>query len=299
MDLIRSGNYDAAQEILDGLNWKDSKAQSTLISARKALDRNDYSSGIEYVCSVGGTVNLDYTCDKGTFSKTHDSIKSKSEFSLPTWTYNGYHITEWNVDKYSIDSSTSNYVADITLKASYDITAYTISLCKTKAGTVDETIGYNITKSVSIENPSRTGYTFLGWTGGEYTTPIKDLVIPVGTYGDITLVAQWELINYNITYYLDGGSTTNPTTYTIEDNLTLSNATKTGYTFVGWYTSDAYTKEVKTISNQTGDISLYAKFSVNTYTYLLDANGGTLENPIKTIKVTYYFVSNGQCELDV
>ena len=80
-------------------------------------------------------------------------------------------------------------------------------------------------------------------------------------------MAQLELINYNITYYLDGDSATNPATYAIEDSLTLSNAIKTGYAFIGWYTSDAYTKEVKTISNQTGDISLYAKFSVNNYTY--------------------------------
>ena len=51
---------------------------------------------------------------------------------------------------------------------------------------------------------------------------------------DKTYTANYQINTYNITYELNGGIANNPTTYTIEDNITLKNPTKTGYTFIGW-----------------------------------------------------------------
>ena len=59
--------------------------------------------------------------------------------------------------------------------------------------------------------------------------------LTVGT-ADVTVSAvQGTPIDYTITYNLDGGTASNPLTYTVKsDDITLSNPIKAGYTFTGW-----------------------------------------------------------------
>ena len=85
------------------------------------------------------------------------------------------------------------------------------------------------TNTFTLKNPTRTGYTFTGWTG---SSSGKTISVPKGTTGNLSFTANWTPINYNITYDLDGGSVSgNPSTYTIETNtFTLKNPTRTGYT---------------------------------------------------------------------
>ena len=79
------------------------------------------------------------------------------------------------------------------------------------------------------------------------------------------------VITYNISYDLDGGSetTTNPTTYNIETNtFTLNNPTKTGHTFIGWTGSNGTTAQTTvTISKGSiGDKSYTANWEPIIYT---------------------------------
>ena len=60
-----------------------------------------------------------------------------------------------------------------------------------------------------------------------------------------TVYAIWNPINYTISYNLNGGSANNKSSYNIEtDTFTLSNPTKTGYTFAGWTGSNGTTKQI-------------------------------------------------------
>ena len=53
--------------------------------------------------------------------------------------------------------------------------------------------------------------------------------------GQVTLYAQWELAPYQLTYEnVEGAENKNPSTYTIEDQITLSDLTRDGYDFAGW-----------------------------------------------------------------
>ena len=54
---------------------------------------------------------------------------------------------------------------------------------------------------------------------------------------DLTITAQWTIDTYTITYNLDGGTNdnSNPATYTVNDEVALVPASKTGYTFLGWF----------------------------------------------------------------
>ena len=120
------------------------------------------------------------------------------------------------------------------------------------------------------ENPTRTGYNFLGWYVGDEKWSFIDSVV---TY-DITLTAKWEPIVYTIEYI---GAIGGKTTYTAEDEFELTGTSQTGQEFVGWYLSESYAQEVKKIEKgTTGNLVLYAKLKLPTYDFevVVNSTGG-------------------------
>ena len=61
---------------------------------------------------------------------------------------------------------------------------------------------------------------------------------------------------------LNGGTndSSNPSTYTISDTINFQPATRTGYTFLGWYEDENFRTPISSVSNRTGDITVYAKW---------------------------------------
>ena len=113
----------------------------------------------------------------------------------------------------------------------------------------------------TAENIEKTGCNFDGWLRGKrIITEILD------STSDVTVTAQWLEI-YAITYDLDGGTNaeSNPKEYTKKsETITLADATKTGYTFGGWYTDKAFTEESKVTQiekGSTGEVTLYAQWT--------------------------------------
>ncbi len=98
----------------------------------------------------------------------------------------------------------------------------------------------------------RAGAEFIGWY-------YKGLPWDFDKYtvdSDITLVAQWKLINYTITYDLGGGSYEGamPESFTVEsDTITFGTPTRTDYEFLGWEIDGVSTNEIKkgTTKNMT------------------------------------------------
>lgn len=113
-----------------------------------------------------------------------------------------------------------------------------------------------------LEVPTLDNYEFLGWFKDENCTIVlndNDII----TKDTITIYAKMSISNL-ITYHLNGGenSLENPTAYTSDKSYSLSNATKDGYTFVGWYRDENFQSLVKGISKNTkGNIDLYARFA--------------------------------------
>lgn len=137
---------------------------------------------------------------------------------------------------------------------------------------------------INAPSVSKTGYKFLGW----YDSQGNQMTGTWQYTGDQTFTAKWQPQGYEITYELDSGTNnaSNPAVYTIEDTITLKDPTKPGYTFKGWYLDADFTTQVTSISNKTGNITLYAKWEVNNYNLTLDANTGVFAP-----KVT--FISDG------
>ena len=90
---------------------------------------------------------------------------------------------------------------------------------------------------ITLENPSRVGYTFAGWSGTDIDETTLSVTIPANSIGDRVYTAHWTLNTYSIRYDLDGGTLDepNPDSYTVKSGaITLNNPEKEGYTFVGW-----------------------------------------------------------------
>ena len=56
--------------------------------------------------------------------------------------------------------------------------------------------GYTVTDSFTLPTPTRTGYTFTGWTGSNGTTPQKTVTINKGTRGNLSYTANWQVNIY-------------------------------------------------------------------------------------------------------
>ena len=110
--------------------------------------------------------------------------------------------------------------------------------------------------------PQRTGYTG-EWE--DYEIKAENLMIN----------AVYTPITYNITYENTlGAVNTNPATYNIETAITLSDITSPGYTFEGWFAGEEKVESIELGSY--GDITLTAKWAVNTYTATFVNSDGTV-----------------------
>lgn len=103
------------------------------------------------------------------------------------------------------------------------------------------------------------GYNFKGWytkqIGGEVVTEI-----PEGSKGDKVLYAQWEKVEYTVTFD-SPDIPVSSITYTVDRGVTLTSPSWFGYTFVGWSLDG---KIVSIISpGTTGNITLHANWTSN------------------------------------
>ncbi len=89
--------------------------------------------------------------------------------------------------------------------------------------------------SITLINPTKDGYDFIGWSGTDIEDASPSVTIPAGSTGDRAYTANWSLHSYKITYNLGSGTAVNPDTYTIESsNITLNTPTRQNWYFDGW-----------------------------------------------------------------
>ena len=151
---------------------------------------------------------------------------------------------------------------DITVEAVYTPIVYNITYGGLEDGEHSNTEEYTIeSATITLQDASRVGYDFVGWYDGEQEVT----EIAQGSHGDIALTAKWEAIVYNITYGgLEDGEHSNAEEYTIESaTITLSDASRVGYDFVGWYDGEREVTEIAQGSH--GDITLTAKWEAIVY----------------------------------
>ena len=137
----------------------------------------------------------------------------------------GYQFTGWYLDDTKYDFNTA-VTGNMTLTAKWTANSYTITF-DTDGGSevapITQDYGTQITAPA---DPTREGYTFIGW----------DKAIPATMPAeDLTVTAQWRINQYTITFDTDGGSEIAPITQDYGTQITApADPTREGYTFIGW-----------------------------------------------------------------
>lgn len=131
------------------------------------------------------------------------------------------------------------------------IGAYTVTFQSEGGSEVASQIRAN-TPADQPADPTKEGYTFIGWYNGEsewnFETPVT---------ADLTLTAKWQINRYTITFDTAGGSEVPSITQDYGTAITPPAApTRTGYTFAGWD---------KTIpaTMPAGDMTITARWTEN------------------------------------
>ena len=138
-----------------------------------------------------------------------------------------------------------------------------------------DTTNISIKKSKYIDNDAtKKGYDFYGWLIDSYNINNKKNEYSAELY----LKASYEPIIYTLTYNLNGSDNVElPNKYTINNEISLPNLTKTGYIFLGW-TEKHGNKEPKKDyiieAGTIGDKQFTAHWEANKYNVHFDSNGG-------------------------
>jgi len=183
-------------------------------------------------------------------------------------TRTGYTFAGWQVAPVTIMPAES-----LTYKAVWTANQYTVKFDKDAANATGsmaaQSYTYDEAQNITANGFAREHYSFAGWatqSGGavvyQNTESIKNLIATDG--GVVTLYAVWTPVEYTITYNANGGTHSNTvSTYNTESEaITLSDASKVGYSFGGWYDNASFTGSAitKIANGSGGNVTLYAKW---------------------------------------
>lgn len=102
-----------------------------------------------------------------------------------------------------------------------------------------------------------------------------------------------DVTSYTVNYNANGGSVTPTSVVYSGTPLTLPTPTRAGYTFNGWYTAASGGTKVNSPYTPTANITLYAQWTLITYSVTYDANGGSGTAPaIQSGSSSYIVATN-------
>ena len=164
---------------------------------------------------------------------------------------------------------------DLYVSATWRVNSYKITF-DVDGNLTEKTFKYGETV-VAIENPTKVGHTFAGWSEElPETMPAND----------ITVEATWTVNSYKITFDVDGNLTEKTFKYG-ESVTAIENPTKVGYTFAGW-------SPVLPETMPAEDLTVKATWTVNSYDITYDFAGGEFKNvdylntPLHKFAITDY-----------
>ena len=251
-------------------------------------------------------------------SQTASSYTPTADCIVYILAYSGLTEAQLGAIKLTVNGKLTNAsiptgsMGNVTFTANWTSQTYTISYNGLDGATVSgNPTSYTADQTITLKNPTKTGYTFLGWTGTDLLSASTNVTIPAGSSGNRVYTAQWKLTDYSISISLNGGTVTGslPTSYTINSvAITLPTPKKSGYRFLGWSGTDitGTASSVTIAAGSTGNRAYSAVWEKNTSGYhivkfygynkeLIDeqnvAVGQAIVPPSPTIVVGYQFKS--------
>ena len=283
-----SGTAYAAGATITGI-----AANTTLFA--QWIAANTYSIIYDGNSNTGGSAPVDG-------SSPYTAGSNVTVLGAGTLVKTGYTFSGWNTaangggTAYSPGGTISSIAANTILYAQWVINTYTVIYNGNGSDggsvPVDPSSPYNYNSNVTVLGAgtlTRTNYNFTGWNtaaNGSGTAYAAGGTI-TGIAANTILYAQWTIITYTVTY--NGNTNTGGTApvdgsspYAVGSNVTVLAAgtlVKTGNTFAGWNTlangtGTAYSAG-GTITSIAANTTLFARWTINTYTVTYDGNGNT------------------------
>ena len=177
--------------------------------------------------------------------------QSGQAFNANTWSRTGYTFLGWSTNKNATsmtypdkcgvaDSWIDSNYPSINLYAVWSLNTYSISYNLNGGSISGQKTSYNVnTDTFTLPIPTKTGYTFTGWTGSNGTTPQKNVTISKGSTGSKSYTANWSINSYTLTVNPNGGlwngsSSSQNIAQNYNTIKSISVPTRTGYTFLRW-----------------------------------------------------------------
>ena len=131
---------------------------------------------------------------------------------------------------------------------------------------------------IPTEEPTKEGYTFDGWYMDEgYTKSFAVGTKP--TESEIHIYAKWKTAVYDVVIY-DGTGANQRYSFAYNTIPALSEPTKEGYEFDGWYLDDKFENEYIP-SKLKSDLNLYVNWTYKEYTITYETFGGIFADEVK------------------
>ena len=163
----------------------------------------------------------------------------------------GYEFLGWRYEGGLVATSTNlpkvMPAEDQNYKAEWKLLSYDIHY----VNDVDENLPQSYTVEdlpITLPEQVKEGWTFLGFTaegGIEVTKPVKELVIPAGTTGDITVTANWTINKHDLTLNANGGLFVTGKEKFVDEDVPFDTPftnwpvpVKDGYELKGWELAD-------------------------------------------------------------
>lgn len=218
------------------------------------------------------------TYDNGgvTTTETVDYDGLAEEPTTPTkagYTFDGWYDAETGGKKWDFaqDKMPAN---PVTLYARFTINNYTATF-NNDGTTTTQTVDYQEALTEPTE-PTKDGYTFDGWYDAQTGGNKWNFATNKMPANNITLYARYSVKSYTATFDKEGTTTTQTANY---DSLLTKPAvpTKDGYTFDGWYDAETGGTKWNFATNKmpAKNVTLYARFTVKSYTATFDKDGTT------------------------
>ena len=257
---------------------------------------NDGTKVTEIVAGSTGNLVLTAQWTPVSYSITYENTKDATNDNPTSYTIEsatiplenleklGYTFDGWYNNSTKVTEIAAGSTGNLVLTAQWTPVSYSITYENTKDATNDNPTSYTIeSATITLENLEKLGYTFDGW----YNNGTKVTEIVAGSAGNLVLTAQWTPIGYEIKYHNIAGAThSNPDVYDVEDQpLALSSASKTGYTFTGWYTDSACQNKInEVVIGTTGELNLYAGWEIIEYTATFKDGNDTVKEVVFTVE---------------
>ena len=223
------------------------------------------------------TYTITYDANGGEVSPATQNVVYGTEYTLATPTREGYDFGGWLYNDAIQADGVWSLTTSPTFVAQWTAISYSISY-ELNGGSVVLWVNptsYTIESSKTIHNPTKTGYTFLGWTYEGQTEPVLSVTIPVGSTGDKHYVANWQVNTYTITYDANGGEVSPATQDVVYGTeYTLAKPTRVGYDFGGWLYNDNL--QVDGIWSLIANPTFVAQWTATPYNITYELNGGSV-----------------------